>query len=76
MSEPAETPGAEAPADEAEPATEPAGPPTLHGVLLTDSRGQRVLHPGRDELVDLVRRLRDDEGFRVCIDLTAVDYVA
>jgi NADH-quinone oxidoreductase subunit C len=76
MSEPAETPGAEAPADEAELATEPAGPPTLHGVLLTDSRGQRVLHPGRDELVDLVRRLRDDEGFRVCIDLTAVDYVA
>jgi len=76
MSEPADTPGASSPADEAEPATEPAGPPTLHGVLVTDSRGQRVLHPSRDELVDLVRRLRDDEGYRVCIDVTAVDYLA
>ncbi len=37
---------------------------------------QQVLHPRRDELVDLVRTLRDDEGFRVCVDLTAVDYVA
>jgi NADH-quinone oxidoreductase subunit C len=35
-----------------------------------------VLHPGREDLIDLVRALRDDEGFRVCIDLTAVDYLA
>jgi NADH:ubiquinone oxidoreductase subunit C len=35
-----------------------------------------VLHPRRDELVDLVRMLRDDEGFRVCVDVTAVDYLA
>jgi NADH-quinone oxidoreductase subunit C len=69
MSEPEDTTGAEAPAAQAE-------PPTLHGVPLTESRGQRVLHPGRDELVELVRRLRDDEGYRVCIDVTAVDYVA
>jgi NADH-quinone oxidoreductase subunit C len=68
MSEPDETTGADAPAEE-------AGPPTLYDVPLAESRGQRVLHPGRDELVDLVRRLRDDEGFRVCIDVTAVDYV-
>jgi NADH-quinone oxidoreductase subunit C len=46
------------------------------GVPLTHSRGQQVLHPSRDELVDLVRTLRDDEGFRVCVDVTAVDYVA
>jgi NADH-quinone oxidoreductase subunit C len=69
MSEPEETTGARSPAEE-------AGPETLYDVPLTRSRGQRVLHPSRDELVDLVRRLRDDEGFRVCIDLTAVDYVA
>jgi NADH-quinone oxidoreductase subunit C len=37
---------------------------------------QQVLHPSRDELVDLVRTLRDDEGFRVCVDVTAVDYLA
>jgi NADH-quinone oxidoreductase subunit C len=54
----------------------PPGPETLHGVPVTRSRGQVVLHPGRDRLVDLVRDLRDDEGFRVCVDVTAVDYIA
>jgi NADH-quinone oxidoreductase subunit C len=53
-----------------------AGPETLHGVPVTRSRGQTVLHPSRDELVSLVRDLRDDEGFRVCVDVTAVDYIA
>jgi NADH-quinone oxidoreductase subunit C len=51
-------------------------PERRHGVLVTHSRGQVVLHPSRDELVTLVRNLRDDEGFRVCIDVTAVDYRA
>jgi NADH-quinone oxidoreductase subunit C len=50
-------------------------PELVHGVPVTDSAGQRVLHPSRDELVDLVRTLRDD-GFRMCLDVTAVDYVA
>ncbi|HEX6167087.1 MAG TPA: NADH-quinone oxidoreductase subunit C [Acidimicrobiales bacterium] len=54
----------------------PAGPETRYGVPVTRSRGQVVLHPRRDELVDLVRTLRDDEDFRVCVDVTAVDYVA
>ncbi len=52
-----------------------AEPPTLFGQLVTSSRGQDVLHADRDELRDLVRRLRDDEGFNVCIDVTAVDYL-
>jgi NADH-quinone oxidoreductase subunit C len=51
-------------------------PESRFGVLATYSRGQQVLHPSRAELVDLVRRLRDDEGFGVCTDVTAVDYVA
>src|SRR5688572_26468918 len=51
-------------------------PETRYGVPVSDSRGQVVLHPRRDELVDLVRTLRDDEGFRVCVDVTAVDYIA
>jgi NADH-quinone oxidoreductase subunit C len=55
---------------------EPAPPPTYLGVLSTESRGQTVLHPTREELVRVVRDLRDDEGFRVCVDLTAVDYLA
>lgn len=81
MPEPSETAGAPGTADDVEvPEATGAGaalePETLFGVAVTRSRGQQVLHPGRDELVDLVRTLRDDEGFRVCVDLTAVDYVA
>jgi NADH-quinone oxidoreductase subunit C len=53
-----------------------AAPARRYGVPVTESRGQQVLHPRRDELVDLVRMLRDDEGFRVCVDVTAVDYLA
>ena len=49
---------------------------TRFGVPTTSSRGQQVLHPTRDQLVDLVRTLRDDDGYRVCIDVTAVDYLA
>ena len=79
MSDPTKSTGAEGPATEAdaeEGEAAPAGPPERHGVLLTESRGQAVLHPSRDQLVDLVRTLRDDGGFRVCVDVTAVDYVA
>ena len=50
-------------------------PETRYGLPVTHSRGQPVLHPSRDGLVDLVRMLRDDEGFRVCVDVTAVDYL-
>ncbi|HEX8805237.1 MAG TPA: NADH-quinone oxidoreductase subunit C [Acidimicrobiales bacterium] len=60
--------------EEAAPAPVPEGPPLRHGVPVTESRGQAVLHPGREQLVDLVRTLRDDEGFGVCVDVTAVDY--
>jgi NADH-quinone oxidoreductase subunit C len=71
MSDPELDTGAEGPATEGAEA-----PPTRYGVPLTESRGQVVLHPSRDQLVELVRTLRDDEGFLVCVDVTAVDYVA
>lgn len=48
--------------------------PTRHGVPLTDSRGQAVLHPSRDQYVKVLRALLD-ESFTMCSDLTAVDYV-
>jgi NADH/F420H2 dehydrogenase subunit C len=48
----------------------------VHGVPVTSSGGQRVLHPSREQLVDLVRTLRDEDGFAMCLDVTAVDYVA
>jgi NADH-quinone oxidoreductase subunit C len=47
---------------------------TLHGVTVTESCGQRVLHPSREGYVELVKALHDD-GYLVCIDLAAVDYL-
>lgn len=46
-----------------------------HGVAVTDSLGQEVLAPAREQYRDLVETLRG-EGYLVCIDLTAVDYLA
>ena len=51
-------------------------PDTRYDVPLTRSRGQEVLHPSREQLVELVRMLRDEERFVMCVDVTAVDYLA
>ncbi len=47
---------------------------TSYGVLESDSRGQRVLHPTRQQYLATVRALLDDT-FVMCADLTAVDYL-
>ncbi len=61
---------------ETEDAPAPAPEPeTLHGALVTWSRGQQVLHPPKGDLHTLVRTLRDDDGFNMCLDVTAVDYL-
>ena len=39
----------------------------------TVSHGQNVLHPTRENLLEVIENLRS-EGFAVCIDLTAVSY--
>jgi len=49
-------------------------PPMMHGVPLSDSHGQRVLHPTRAGYLKLVCTLLDDT-FTMCADLTAVDYL-
>jgi NADH-quinone oxidoreductase subunit C len=54
----------------------PAAPELVHGVPVTQSRGQRVLHPGREDAAALVRTLRDDDGYNMCLDVTGVDYLA
>jgi NADH-quinone oxidoreductase subunit C len=41
----------------------------------SDSRGQDVLHPSRESYLDVVRALTDD-GYTMCADVTAVDYLA
>jgi NADH-quinone oxidoreductase subunit C len=55
-------------------APEPPTPPMLYGVPLSDSRGQRVLHPSRATYIATVRALLDDT-YTMCADLTAVDYL-
>ena len=50
-------------------------PEMLHDAPVTWSCGQQVLHPSRDQLVDLVRTLRDDDGYVMCLDLCGVDYL-
>ena len=56
-------------------AVAPEPSPTAYGVTLGDSRGQRVLHPSRDQYLKTVRALLDDT-FVMCADLTAVDYLS
>ena len=57
--------------DEAAPTPEP---PSVHGCPLTDSCGQTVLHPTRQQYVGVVRALLD-EGYEMCVDLTVTDYL-
>ncbi len=46
----------------------------LHGAPVTWSRGQMVVHPTRHSYIDVVTAMRD-EGFDMCADLCAVDYL-
>ena len=50
-------------------------PPTRHGVLVTTGTDMEVLHPGREQLVDVVRALRDEDGYAMCLDVCGVDYL-
>lgn len=60
--------------------TEPEGvppeeePALIHGAVSTLSGGQLVVHPPKADYLDLVGLLYDD-GYRVCVDLTGVDYL-
>jgi NADH-quinone oxidoreductase subunit C len=45
-----------------------------YGCVTSESCGQTVLHPTRDQYVDVVKTLAD-EGFTVVIDLCGVDYL-
>jgi NADH-quinone oxidoreductase subunit C len=55
--------------------TAPApGVPEVHGCPTSQSRGQLVVHPSPEQYLDLLRALLDD-GYHVCVDLCAVDYL-
>jgi NADH-quinone oxidoreductase subunit C len=47
----------------------------LYGCPRTESCGQVVIHPGRDTYIEAVKATLDD-GYTMCVDLTAVDYSA
>jgi NADH-quinone oxidoreductase subunit C len=47
---------------------------SVHGCVAAESCGQLVVHPTREQYVELVRRLADD-GYVMCVDITAVDYL-
>lgn len=49
-------------------------PPTLHGCPVSDSRGQVVLHPTREQYLGVVKALADD-GYTMVVDLCGVDYL-
>ena len=49
-------------------------PALIHGVPATLSRGQLVVHPGRDRYLDVVSSLQAD-GYQMCVDLAGVDYL-
>ncbi len=55
----------------------PAAPAreVLHGAPVTDSRGQKVVHPCRADYVKVVKALKAD-GYNMCVDLCAVDYLS
>ena len=44
----------------------------MFGVPCTDERGQHVLHPSRDEYLDVLGMAAGD-GFELCVDVCAVD---
>ena len=46
----------------------------MFGCIAGDSRGQTVLHPTREQYVDVVKALAD-EGYAMVIDLCGVDYL-
>jgi NADH-quinone oxidoreductase subunit C len=42
---------------------------------MSESSGQTVMFVPRERLAELVMELRDEFGFNMCIDVTAVDYL-
>jgi NADH-quinone oxidoreductase subunit C len=46
----------------------------VHGCVVSDSRGQVVVHPTREQYLDLVKALADD-GYAMVVDICGVDYL-
>ena len=71
----ADTPAADAAATTApDDVPTETGPALVHGCPTSESRGQAVVHVGRDRYLEVMRLLVADE-FTMCADLCAVDYL-
>ena len=46
----------------------------VHGCVTSESRGQSVVHPTREQYLPLMKALLD-EGYSMCTDLCGVDYL-
>jgi NADH-quinone oxidoreductase subunit C len=57
-----------------EEAAEP-GPELVHGAPVSLSRGQTCVHLSREQYRDVIRALRNEDEYRMCVDLTACDYL-
>ena len=58
-----------------DPETEPDPEPEVrYGATVTWMRGQEVLHPARADARKVLQAARDD-GYVMCVDVTAVDYL-
>lgn len=62
-------------ADATAPEATPPTPELVHGAPVTWTHGDKVLHPDRADLGRLVRTLRDDDGYLMCLDVCGVDYL-
>jgi NADH-quinone oxidoreductase subunit C len=49
-------------------------PVLVHGCPSVETLGQHVVFPSRAQYVDVIKALADD-GYAMCVDLTAVDYL-
>jgi NADH-quinone oxidoreductase subunit C len=58
----------------AEGEAETPGPELLHGCPLVISSGRPVLHVGRDQYIEVMKKLADD-GYLMCHDVCGVDYL-
>jgi NADH-quinone oxidoreductase subunit C len=49
-------------------------PDVVHGCIAAESCGQAVIHPTREQYLDLVKALADD-GYAMVVDVCGVDYL-
>lgn len=53
-----------------------AGEATLHGAPVTERHGQKVVHTHQGNYHEVVEALTHEDGYEMCVDLTAVDQLA